>query len=121
MSPRSSCKDVFKSKKMLIVPCLYIYKSVIITKENSNLFTYTTNIHTYHTRQKRYIFVERQHFATTHSSVYSLCTRLYNKLPNYLKSINNINKFKSELFKILVNKDYYDVNDNLSDDSLFNM
>ena len=95
ISPRSSCKDVFKSQKILTVPCLYIYKSLIFTTKNSNLFTCTTHIHKFHTRQNRNIFVERHNFATTQSSAYSLCIRLYNKLPNYLKSIESINKFKS--------------------------
>jgi len=39
-----------------------------------------------------------------------------NKLPNYLKSIDNTNKFKSELFNMLVYMGYYAVNDYLNDD-----
>lgn len=40
--------------------------------------------------------------------------KLYNKLPNRLKLIDKVDKFKTELTKLLINKAYYNVKDFLS-------
>ena len=47
-------------------------------------------------------------------SVNNLVTKLYNKLPNYLKNLENLKPFKKQLKAFLLQQTFYSVDDYLS-------
>jgi len=47
-------------------------------------------------------------------SITNLGTKLYNKLPNYIKSLENLKRFKKELKALLLHHTFYSVDEYLS-------
>ena len=50
MNYNESCKYIFKTKKILTTPCIFIFKCLMYTKKNMDLFTQRNNCHSYSTR-----------------------------------------------------------------------
>jgi uncharacterized protein YicC (UPF0701 family) len=69
------------------------------------------------------IFIFRNRFDFQHQffrtdifikSVNNLGTKLYNKLPNYLKNLESLKHFKKQLRAFLLQETFYSVNEYLS-------
>jgi hypothetical protein len=108
------CKPLFKELLIMPVPCVYIYRCILLVKSMSSLAV-NAELHVHNTRRRNDFHVPRA--ATTlrqHGPVYS-GTRMFNALPPEIKSVSDIKKFKSLLKTFLLGKLYYCVDEFLSD------
>ena len=115
LSYRSSCKEIFKLHRCLPLPCIYIYRSILYVRKYKYMFIATNDVHNYTTRQASNVFVIRNKYAGLQKSAYSMCCKLYNKLPTDIKNIICDNQFKRAIFNLLVRKSYYHVDEYLCD------
>ena len=69
----------------------------------------------YNTRQSNNLHVQSQNSSLFHKSPYMNCVHLFNKLPIYFKMNNDVRDIKAKLFKLLLEKCYYSVQEYLFD------
>lgn len=108
-----SCRPLFKRLGLLTVPCLYIYEAIVYVKSsdiNQNL-----DIHGYNTRNRADYHLVSHNSRLFEQKPSYIGRKFYNNLPQLLKSSENINIFKKQLKKYLVNKAFYSVQEFLSD------
>ena len=109
LTRRTSCKQYFKDTGILPFPCIYIYEILVHVKLNLHKFLKNTDIHNYDTRNNSK-FCTLSHNTTLfeHSFEFS-GTQLYNILPEKVKQIESIKKFKQMLHSYLIEKRFYSV------------
>jgi len=71
-------------------------------------------IHDYETRHRSDFQTQFCRTDILKKSVINLGTKLYNKLPNYLKNLENLNPFKKQLKAFLSQQTFYSVDEYLS-------
>lgn len=105
---RESCRQIFKDKKILTFYGIYAYELIIYIKNNLNNLPLNSHVHSYDTRINNNIHINK--YKTKKFSQSPICkgSNLYNKLPETIKNVNHIKKFKSELKKYLINICPYD-------------
>jgi len=81
---------------------------------NIKVFKQNLAIHQYKTRHRSDL---QTHFRRTNifkKSITDLRTKLYNKLPNYIKNLENLKLFKKQPKAILLQHTFYSVDEYLS-------
>lgn len=108
-----SCKPYFKDLQLLTVPSLYIYETAVYVRMNPHLFI--RNL-----KPRRYDHLCLKACKTTfmQKSIFVMAPKIYNTLPEVLRTEKNIRLFKKRLNKLLNNKMYYTVSEFLNDKSL---
>lgn len=117
MNHNQSCRKVFKEINILTLPSLYIFKCLVFVHKNMDRFSSEQHSHSYNTRFKNQLQYPIHRLKLFENTPYYMGLKFYNKLPNCVKELN-INKFKIVVKKLLINKEYYDVNEFLNDQSL---
>lgn len=113
LKPTESCKPFFVGLKILTLPSLYIHEISIFVKENQSKFEKLK------TRRHQNTLKSKKHNTALFSkSCLGMGPKIYNNLPKTLKSMTNINHFKSQLKKFLIEKAYYSINEFLDDKSI---
>lgn len=101
-----SCKPAFISLKILTMPCLYIFETVMFIKKHQYMFKPLKSKRRQNTVQSyRFNLVQNQ------KSIIGMAPKIFNKLPANIRDIECLNEFKSKLFSFLVEKAYYSIND----------
>ena len=78
---RESCRDKFKTKKIMIVTCNYIFKISCFMHRNLNKFKMNNNIHSYPTRSARELHINNYNISE------------YKKSPHCADSFYNMTEF----------------------------
>jgi hypothetical protein len=112
-----SCKDSFGHLKILTVYSLYIQETILYVKENCNC-TVNEHIHTHNTRNNKDSHIYGHNLEIYNSKPSVAGCIYYNKLPNNIKQIENINQFKKKLKELLIKRCYYSIDDYLNEDFL---
>lgn len=100
------CKPLFIKLKIMSLPNLYIYNSILEThSKRSQLQTYS-DIHSYNTRYKGNLYIPKHRLSKSKNN--SLDFNLYNKLPSDWK-ILNYTKFKTKIKSFLLSNCFYSV------------
>lgn len=101
--------NLYKPRNLLDINNLYKYKicyyifCVIHKQKHSNIkFVYNNNTHNHNTRQLNNLSLMNVNSNFGKKSVYFQGIQAYNNLPDYLKSITSIEKFKIKLKKFLL-------------------
>uniref|UniRef100_A0A1B6K909 Reverse transcriptase domain-containing protein n=1 Tax=Homalodisca liturata TaxID=320908 RepID=A0A1B6K909_9HEMI len=114
LAGNQSCRSLFREKGILTFPSIYILNSLTFLIKNFGLFTsHITHTHRYQLRHNNNITLPRHSTTFFRNKTYSSCISLFNSLPQYLKNVKEPNKFKSQLKKYLIQKEYYSVQDYL--------
>jgi hypothetical protein len=71
-------------------------------------------IHDYETRHRSDLQTQNCRTDIFKKNVINLGTKLYNKLPNYLKNLENLKPFKKQLKAFLLQQTFYSVDEYLS-------
>lgn len=109
-----SCRQIFRSKNILTLTGIYLYKIIIYTYKEKNRLIKHEDIHEYNTRGK-YKLYTRRHYHSFYERSPSYCGITYfNKLPDDIKSINCLNLFKRKLRAFLINGVFYSVEEYIS-------
>lgn len=112
-----SCKPIFNKLAILPLPCVYILETLLFVKNKlgtASDFQPNENIHNYKTRHTSDLHVFSINTTRYQKGVVYSGTQLYNKLPQSIKMMNNINKFKTELKAYLLEHCFYSVNEYLN-------
>lgn len=100
-----SCRGVFKKLNILTVYGLYIFECLMFVIKNRDKFE---NVHS----NRNYNLLYPNHRLTiTEKSPYYMCIKLYNKLPNNIKLINSVTKWKKNLKEKLIETEPYSLQD----------
>lgn len=108
VQPIDHCKPLFKKLKLQTVINLYIFDSTSYILKNSPSLIYSSNIHSYNTRNKNNIAIDHCRLNKSQNSHIFISQKIYNKLKNL------INKYSIPIFKIkfynwLLDNPFYDL------------
>jgi hypothetical protein len=107
----TSCKQYFKSLHILPLPCLYIYEILVYIKSNSNVFITNSGVHSHNTRRKEDLFIVPCNMSLCKNNFNNIGLRLLNHLPQYMKEIPALNKFKNTLKTFLLEHCFYSIDE----------
>lgn len=110
LKPQEHCKPSFRDLKILTVPSLYVYNSVVYVRENITAFKQRSEIHNYGTRAHNSLEIPYHRLNATQQSINYQAVKLYNKLPLLYKTMP-LNKFKHEVKIYLQSQAYYSIDE----------
>ena len=109
VSSRTSCKHLFQELKILTSVSLYIMEVICYIRKHHQIVELNTDIHVYNTRRKMDIHIKLHNTELYKRSVINMGTKLYNKLPSYIKGFDSYKIFKRELKAFLLMHSLYSV------------
>ena len=107
---KDSCSVLFKKFKIMTLPSLYIFMSIMYVYENKNALITNKDVHDYFTRGKDNIHIKKHNLKMTDKCPEYAGSIFYNNLPNYIKQESGV-RFKLTLKNYLIDKCFYKVND----------
>lgn len=108
VNKRTSCRPFFKDLQILPLPSLYIYEVIIFTRRNIEKFPRNSDFHSYFTRGRDGLRVDKHRMALYERGPRAAGISLYNKLPRRITNLDDRN-FKLALREELVNGSFYSV------------
>ncbi|GFG36777.1 hypothetical protein Cfor_01984 [Coptotermes formosanus] len=109
VSSRTSCRNLFKEFKILTIASLYILEVTCFICKYCNSLKKNTQVHQHDTRRKLDIHVKMKNTETYKKSVINMGTKIYNKLPGFLKEIDDTKIFRKKLKSFLLLHSFYSV------------
>ena len=106
LKPGETCKESFKTNKLLTTPSIYIYKCLCFVKKNLQFFDKVSSHHNHATRSSD-LLIPAHKSALYEKSPNYYCIKLYNSLPLELKNNNNFNSYKHHIKVMLIDGAYY--------------
>lgn len=106
--PYEHCKPLFQKLQIMTLPCIFIYNCLIFVKTDHHSFARNSEFHTYDTRNKNNLLIPHHRVTQTQQPINYLAIKLFNKLPNEIKSLP-FSKFKTTIKVILVKYAFYSV------------
>lgn len=103
---REHCTEWFRRFRVLTLPSLYIYCSIVKICASLSIYSTHSDLHNYETRSRDNLLASRSRL--TMSQKNKLDVRLFNKLPENLKQLD-IKGLKAQLREILVDNCFYSV------------
>lgn len=95
-----TCRSVFRTNDILTVYAVYIYECLLFVFKNMEKFDIGST-HTYDTRNRNLVYPLHR-LTCTEKGLQYMGIKLYNSLPDWLKSETNLNVYKTRLKKILI-------------------
>ena len=93
-----SCKNYFKNLEIIPLPCLYVYNLLVFTKKNPDLFIRNRDVSVgMSTRGDALLRIPSHRSSLYHGSVLFRCIKATNKIPNSIKQIGSLSKYKQTL------------------------
>jgi hypothetical protein len=98
VSSRTSSRQLFKELNILTLASLHILEVICFIRKYRQSVELNSNVHTYNTRRKMDIHIQSYNTEIyKKKSVINTGTKVYNKLPGYIKEIDSYKAFKKEL------------------------
>lgn len=110
------CRPLFKSTKVLPLPCMYILQASLFVREHLEYFDTNSKFFPRSTRRRNQIFLPRARKNVFKNNVYSMVIQIYNKLPKHILETEP-RLFKNALCKWLLLKCYYSIQEFMSDEN----
>ena len=107
--PTHSCVALFRDFGVLTLPCLYLFECAIFVKKNIHLFNKNSDTHSYNTRNHNQLSVFQHSKALFEGCPKYRLVHIYNKLPEQIRNIASISKFKKCLFNYLLDMNLYSI------------
>jgi hypothetical protein len=107
---RNSCRQLFKTLKILPLQSQYIYSLLCFVVNNMDSYQFITEIHNRNTRHgfNLNLYQPSAHLSLYQNGTYYMGIRVFNSLPLYLKQLyNNCNGFKIALKEFLTSHSFY--------------
>lgn len=89
--------------KLILFTHSWVYRKAKLPECFHNLFNYKRNVFNHYTRNNSDLFVVRCKSSLYQKSFKFNCVKFWNGLPRNIKSIENLNNFKSSLYNYLIN------------------
>lgn len=106
---RESCRDTFKTKKIMTVICIYIFKISCFIHRNLHEFKTNRDFHNYPTRSVREIHINSFNLSKYRKSPHCAGSYIYNKLPLEIRSQNSFRLFRNKLKTFLIGHCFYNM------------
>jgi hypothetical protein len=87
VNKRVSCRGIFSEFKILTLPSLYILEVLCFIKKLEGNFKCNFQIYDYNMRGKNKLFIQACNTALYQNSVINKAIRLYNKLPERIRTL----------------------------------
>jgi hypothetical protein len=110
LQSRDSCRNAFSDLGILTLSGLFILESIKFAKRNINDFNLNSDFHEYETRQGHLLRPIKHRLTKVSKSFVYLSVRLYNKLPQRIKSLEG-ESFKREAKALLVENSLYSIDE----------
>nr|CAI5867154.1 unnamed protein product [Callosobruchus analis] len=114
MNMRDSCRGRFRDNRILTVYAIFVQECILFPRKNETAFYNARPQTTYSIRYYHYKYPRHRLTHTEHSDYYN-CIKMYNYLPRNLKDIDDMTKFKKEVFKYLNQLESYSIEDYIRD------
>jgi exonuclease III len=114
VSSRTPCRQLFKEHNILTLTSLYILEAACFIRQHCQSLACNSDVHSYNTRQRRDIHVKACKTNVYKKSVINMGTKIYNKLPDYIKGKDSYKTFKKELKAFLIHHTFYSVEEFIS-------
>ncbi|XP_045480881.1 uncharacterized protein LOC123685270 [Harmonia axyridis] len=101
-----SCRDIFRREGILTCTSVFILAAVTYVHRNLKKFRTNADFHEYNTRRKYLLSIPFNRIAKAQQGANHIALKLYNKLPENLKSLNDL-KFSKNVKKLLLRKTIY--------------
>jgi hypothetical protein len=109
VSGRTSCRQLFKEMNILTLVSLYIMEVICYIRKHHQFVDLNSNVHAHITWRKMDIHIQSYNTDLYKRSVINMGTKLYNKLPGYIKEIDSYKTFKKKLKSLLLLHSFYSV------------
>lgn len=116
MNKNDSCRGIFSANNILTFFCLYIYECLSFFIKNKHLFKFRNTSH-YNLRHNITLTIPQHNTTCFEKQTYYSVIKLFNVLPPEIKSESNVDRFRAGLKSFLISKEYYSVQEYLSDKS----
>lgn len=113
LTSRHSCKNVFKSHKILTFYDIYILEVLCFVHRNYNTF-FNGVTHDHHTRNLGYLLPPCHKTTTYQKYLIFMGCKLFNHLPSTIKKISNFYKFRKTVKHNLLHINCYNLDDYFS-------
>jgi len=114
VSKRTSCRDLFKKLSILTVPCVYIMETTLHIKMNKERLKQNLDTHEHETRYRSDFQTQFCRSDILKKSVTNMGAKLYNRLPNYIKNVENLKPFKKQIKTFLLHHTFHSVDEYLA-------
>lgn len=111
LNRRSSCRNYFKSLKILTLTSIYIYEVLIFYKFRGNKIETGADIHNYKTRHRHQHRQIQHRLQLAASLPQNVGPKLFNVLPENIKLEHNQVKFENELKNYLLERACYSLDE----------
>jgi hypothetical protein len=113
LSPRESCRSFFKEQGILTQPSVFIFECIIYAHKNIENTPLNSDHHSHDTRNKNLVRPIGHRLAKMSKSFVCMSVRLFNRLPENIKSLAAV-AFRREVKKYLVDNTFYSIDEMLS-------
>jgi hypothetical protein len=103
------CRPLFRQLKVLTLTSVFILESAVMVLKFPDYFIRNNEIHQYNTRQKNSVHINHCKSTLTLNSPQYIASKIYNKLPQEIRNLKDIKKFKKTLKTFLMDKAYYNL------------
>jgi exonuclease III len=114
LKPLESCRASFRQHRILTVYSIYILQTILFVINKCNCTT-NKEIHTHNTRHKNDYHKCARNLDLYNSKPSVAGCTFYNKLPNYVKQLENRNQLIRELKRLLIKGSYYSIEEYIND------
>jgi stress-induced morphogen len=108
---QQTCRDIFKKYKILTVTSLYLLEVLRYMKKYNVNIMQNQHIHDYNTRGRHDLHVTLCNTAFFKKSVVNRSIKVYNTLPDSIKTLDSFKAFKSKLKLFLLDHPFYPMNE----------
>lgn len=113
--PRYPCRELFLSSRILTLPSLYILEICSYVHKNLPNFTRNNEIHSYNTRHSASLSVAAHRTAMFEKSPQYMGPKIYNRLPQDIRDMADLRRFRGMLKRLLLERPYYSVDEFLQE------
>jgi hypothetical protein len=107
-----SCREHFRNLKIMTVVNLYIYECILYVFINKSQLNLGRDVHIHNTRIKNsFIRPDLSNTPLFYNCFLTAAIRVYNKIPNELKEINNVMMFKKLAKRWLTDSVFYSLSE----------
>lgn len=110
MHQRDSCKQIFKSEKILTLPCTFILACLLYVHRNRKQYKTNADYHTYDTRHKTDISLPYHRVKKAQTPMNHAALKLYNSIPPRTKGLRETH-FKQTMKEFLLREAFYTVSE----------
>lgn len=107
----TSCRNIFKQLQILPLACIYILEIVTYVKSNIHEFLRNSHNHTYDTRHQNNLIIPSHTLSLYERSPKYMGVKLYNKLPEHLRELNNVKHFRRKVRLYLLDHIFYNTSE----------